>query len=89
LDAAPSFLYVGILSTGVAFTLQAVGQQGLTPTAASLIMSMESVFAVIGGMLLLQEAMDIREISGCVLVFAAVILSQLPLGQKSRQEPTQ
>jgi drug/metabolite transporter (DMT)-like permease len=85
MNAAPSFLYVGILSTGVAFTLQAVGQQGLSPTTASLIMSLESVFAVVGGMLLLNEAMSAREFVGCGLMFAAVILSQLPIGEKRVQ----
>ncbi|MDR1713993.1 MAG: DMT family transporter, partial [Coriobacteriales bacterium] len=83
-SAAPTYLYVGILSTGVAFTLQAVGQQGLNPTAAAIIMSLESVFAVICGMVLLGEIMSTREILGCVLVFAAVILSQLPIGEQRR-----
>jgi drug/metabolite transporter (DMT)-like permease len=81
LDAAPAFLYVGILSTGIAFTFQAVGQQGLSPAAASLLMSLESVFAVIGGTLLLGESMDAREYIGCALMFAAVALSQLPVGR--------
>jgi drug/metabolite transporter (DMT)-like permease len=83
LDAAPAFLYVGVLSTGIAFTLQAVGQQGLTPTLASLIMSLESVFAVIGGMLLLQEMLDTRELIGCALMFIAVVLSQLRIAQNA------
>ena len=81
-NALPTVLYVGILSTGVAFTLQAIGQQGLNPSAASIIMSMEAVFSVFGGMLLLQEMMTGREAIGCILMFIAVILSQLPMGRK-------
>ncbi|MDR2196906.1 MAG: DMT family transporter [Coriobacteriales bacterium] len=78
LAALPSVLYVGILSTGLAFTLQAVGQQGLSPAAASLIMSLESVFAVLCGMLILHETMSLREVLGCAFMFAAVVISQLP-----------
>lgn len=70
--------YAGILSTGIAFSLQIVGQKDLEPTAASIIMSMESVVAVICGALILKETMTMWEISGCVLMFGAVILSQLP-----------
>ena len=70
--------YAGILSTGIAFSLQIVGQKYLDPTPASLIMSLESVFAVLFGWLLLNERMTKYEISGCILVFVAVILSQIP-----------
>lgn len=71
--------YAGILSTGIAFSLQIIGQKYLEPTPASLIMSMESVFAVICGWLILDERMTGYEISGCILVFVAVILSQIPI----------
>lgn len=70
--------FAGILSMGVAYTLQVTGQKSLEPTTASLIMSLESVFAVLGGWWLLNESMTYWEITGCVLVFAAVVLSQLP-----------
>lgn len=70
--------FAGILSMGVAYTLQIVGQRQLEPTTASLIMSLESVFAALGGWLILKETMTIWEFSGCALVFAAVILSQIP-----------
>lgn len=70
--------FAGILSMGVAYSLQVVGQKTLEPTAASLIMSMESVFAALGGWWLLRERMAPWEVGGCLLVFAAVILSQLP-----------
>ena len=66
------------MRVGIAFSLQIIGQKHLEPTPASLIMSLESVFAVLFGWLLLHERMSIPEITGCVLVFIAVILSQLP-----------
>lgn len=71
--------FAGILSMGVAYSLQVIGQKSLEPTTASLIMSLESVFAVLGGWWLLNESMTLWETAGCVLVFAAVILSQLPV----------
>jgi len=70
--------YAGVLSMGVAYTLQIVGQQHLEPTAASLIMSLESVIAALCGWLILKEVMTGWELLGCGLVFAAVIISQLP-----------
>lgn len=76
--------YAGFLSMGAAYSLQIIGQKNLEPTAASLIMSLESVFAAIFGWLLLHETMTASETIGCVLVFAAVILSQIPLPQKAK-----
>jgi len=70
--------FAGVLSMGLAYSLQIVGQKGMEPAAASLIMSLESVFAALGGWWLLQERMTPRELLGCGLVFAAVLLSQLP-----------
>ena len=70
--------YAGILSMGVAYTLQIVGQKRVTPSAAALLMSLESVFAALFGWLLLHETMTRAEELGCVLVFAAVVISQLP-----------
>lgn len=72
--------FAGILSMGVAYSLQIIGQKDLEPTAASLIMSLESVFAALGGWLILHETMTGWEMFGCCLVFAGVILSQLPEG---------
>lgn len=72
--------FAGILSMGVAYSMQVIGQKSLEPTTASLIMSLESVFAVLGGWWLLGETMTVWETTGCILVFAAVILSQLPVG---------
>ena len=70
--------YAGILSMGVAYTLQIVGQKRVAPSAAALLMSLESVFAALFGWLLLHETMTGAEELGCVLVFAAVVISQLP-----------
>lgn len=70
--------YAGVLSMGVAYTLQIVGQKRVAPSAAALLMSLESVFAALFGWLLLHETMTRDELLGCVLVFAAVVISQLP-----------
>lgn len=74
--------YAGILSMGVAYTLQIVGQKGVAPSAAALLMSLESVFAALFGWLLLHETMTRAELLGCALVFAAVVISQLPEKKK-------
>ena len=74
--------YAGVLSMGVAYTLQIVGQKRVAPSAAALLMSLESVFAALFGWLLLHETMTRAEELGCVLVFAAVIISQLPEKKK-------
>lgn len=70
--------YSGILTMGVAYTLQILGQKRLEPTTASLIMSLESVFAALGGWLILHETMTPWETLGSCLVFTAVVVSQLP-----------
>lgn len=75
--------YAGFLSMGAAYSLQILGQRNVEPTAASLIMSLESVFALIFGWLLLGETLTPSEAAGCVLVFAAVILSQLPMPKRT------
>ncbi|MFQ9514482.1 MAG: DMT family transporter [Eubacterium sp.] len=75
-------LYAGFLSCGVAYTLQIVGQEGLNPTVASLLMSMESVFSVIAGWLLLGETMGLKELWGCALIFVAIVLAQIPAKTK-------
>ena len=72
--------FAGVLSMGIGYTLQIVGQKDLEPTTASLIMSLESVFAALGGWLILRETMTPWELLGCGLVFAGVVLSQLPAG---------
>lgn len=82
--AGQPILYAGVLSCGVAYTLQIVGQKGMNPTVASLILSLESVISVLAGMVLLNQHLSTREILGCVLMFAAIILAQLP--QKKGKE---
>ena len=74
--------YAGVMSMGIAYTLQIVGQQYLPPTPASLLMSLESVFAALCGWLILHETLTSYELLGCGLVFAAVIISQLPVRTK-------
>lgn len=71
-------LYAGVLSCGVAYTLQIIGQNGLNPTVASLIMSLESVFSVHAGWILLGQKMSGRELTGCGLIFAAIVMAQIP-----------
>ena len=82
LHAWMPILYAGILSSGVGYTLQIVGQKGLNPTTASLLMSLESVFSVLAGWVILHQALSGRELFGCILMFAAIVLVQLPDFQK-------
>lgn len=69
--------YTGILSCGLAYTLQIIGQKYTDPTIASLLLSLESVFSVLFGWLLLREGLSLRELAGCVLMFAAIMLAQI------------
>lgn len=78
LNATVPILYAGILSSGIAYTLQMEGQKYAQPSVASIIMSLESVFAMIGGWLVLNERLSAREFTGCLLVFTAVIMAQVP-----------
>lgn len=71
-------LYAGVLSSGVAYTLQIIGQKNVNPAIASLILSLESCFAVLAGWIVLGQQLSVRESIGCVLMFAAIILAQLP-----------
>ena len=88
--AAPSLLYSGIMSCGIAYTLQIVGQKHANPVVASLLMCMESVFAVIAAAIVLHQGMSLREGAGCVIMFAAIILSQLSesLSQRPSKAPS-
>lgn len=82
-DAWLPILYAGVMSCGVAYTLQIIGQNGLNPTIASLLMSLESVFSVLAGWILLGQKLSFREIAGCVIIFGAIVLAQLPVGEKN------
>ncbi|MGN0630810.1 MAG: DMT family transporter, partial [Ruminococcus sp.] len=77
LDAKYTILYAGIMSSGIAYTLQIIGQKSTDPISATLIMSLESVFAALSGWIILHEQLSLKELSGCGLVFLAVILIQL------------
>lgn len=82
--AAVPILYAGLMSSGVGYTLQIIGQKDLPPTLASLIMSMESVFSVLAGWVILGQSLSLKEISGCCLMFLAIILAQLPERMKKK-----
>ena len=75
-------LYGGIMSCGVAYTCQIIGQKGLNPSVASLIMSLESVFSVLAGLVILGELLTLKETIGCLLLFAAVVLAQINIFKK-------
>lgn len=76
-------LYAGVMSCGVGYTLQIIGQKDMNPTVASLILSLESVISVLAGWVILHEALSLRELFGCGLMFAAIILAQLPSENKN------
>ncbi|MDO4280100.1 MAG: DMT family transporter [Peptococcaceae bacterium] len=78
LRAALPILYAGGCSSALGYTFQIIGQKGVSPTVAALIMSLESCISAIAGWLILHEVMSAREITGCILMFAAILLSQLP-----------
>lgn len=82
-NAMLPLLYAGVMSSGIAYTFQIIGQKHLSATIATLIMSLESVFAALAGWLILKEVLSTKELIGCGLVFAAVILSQLPTSKKA------
>ena len=78
-------LYCGVMSSGVAYTLQILGQRDMNPAVGSLIMCLESVFSALGGWVLLHQSLSPREGVGCVLIFAAVVLAQLPAPQRAER----
>ncbi|NJP40087.1 DMT family transporter [Oscillospiraceae bacterium HV4-5-C5C] len=76
--AGPSILYAGILSSGVGYTLQIIGQKGVNPTIASLAMSLESAFAALAAWVILGQKLSPAELVGCLLMFVSIVLAQLP-----------
>ena len=78
LAAKVPILYAGVMSCGVAYTLQIIGQKNMNPTVASLILSLESCISVLAGWILLGQKLSIKEIIGCVIMFCAIVLAQLP-----------
>jgi len=85
LNAAIPILYGGLMSVGVAYTLQVVAQKDAPPTHAAIILSLEAVFAVLGGWLILSEMLSRRSLFGCVLMLAGMLISQLGLHWGRRQ----
>lgn len=83
LEGLGPLLYAGVLSSGVAYTLQILGQKNVNPAIASLLLSLESCFSVLAGWAVLGEKLSVRESVGCVLMFGAIILAQLP--EKKRE----
>ncbi len=79
LAAKLPILYAGIMSCGVAYTLQVLGQKGMNPTIASLILSLESSISVLAGWLILGQKLGPRQLIGCGVMFGAIILAQLPI----------
>ena len=79
-------LYVGIFSCGVGYTLQILAQKGSNPTVVTILLSLESVFAVIAGAIILKQQMSVREYIGCAVMFAAVILAQIQFPVKKKAE---
>lgn len=81
-QAYSPILYAGVMSSGVAYTLQIIGQKYTSPVMATLIMSLESVFAALSGWILLGEILSVKELIGCIFVFAGIIIAQLPKKDK-------
>lgn len=79
-------LYVGIFSCGVGYTLQILAQKGSNPTVVTILLSLESVFAVIAGAIILKQQMSVREYIGCAVMFAAVLLAQIDFPVKQKAE---
>lgn len=85
ITAVTPIVYCGLVSGGIGYTLQMVGQKYTEPAVASLLMSLESVFAVLGGALILGESMSVRETIGCVIMFAAIVMVQIPEFSKGKK----
>lgn len=87
LEAWMPVLYAGVMSCGVAYTLQILGQKNADPTVASLLLSLESVFSVLAGWVILGQDLSAKELFGCVLMFVAIILAQLPQKREAQKDP--
>ena len=81
-ESAPFWIFCGVGSSAIAFTLQMVSQKYLHPVTATLLMSLESVFAVLGGWLFLNEKLTFSELAGCSVIFAAILIAQIPVRKK-------
>lgn len=85
IDAKWAILYAGVLSSGIAYTLQVVAQKNVNPTVASLILCLESVVAVLAGWIVLNQDLSPREILGCILMFVAIVLAQMPIPNRKKE----
>lgn len=85
-NARLAIFYSGFMSCGVAYTLQVIGQKGVNPTLASLIMSLESVVSAISGLIILKQKLSVDETIGCIIMFTAVILAQINPKSLSRSK---
>ncbi|MCQ2505669.1 MAG: DMT family transporter [Lachnospiraceae bacterium] len=84
-----SLLFAAVFSSGIAYTLQIIGQNNFNPTIASMLMSLESVFSVLAGFVFLNQTLSVNELFGCLLIFTAIIFAQLPIaGKKSKANET-
>jgi drug/metabolite transporter (DMT)-like permease len=81
-----SLIYAGVFSSGIAYTLQILGQKGADPSICSLLLSLESVISLLAGILILHQVPTARELSGCALMAAAIVLVQLPVGRENKYE---
>ncbi|MCR5031828.1 MAG: DMT family transporter [Lachnospiraceae bacterium] len=86
LQALPAIAYAGIFSSGIAYTLQSLGQKNLNPAIASIAMCLESVFGTLAGWVILNQTLTMRETFGCILMFLAIILTQIPICHKIRKK---
>lgn len=85
LSAWAPVLYAGLLSSGAGYTLQIIGQKGMNPTVASLILSLESSIAVLAGWAILHQTLTPKQLLGCALMFGAIVLAQAPVGRKAKR----
>ena len=85
IKTAGPILYAGVMSSGVAYTVQIIGQKGMNPAVASLILSLESSISVLSGWVLLGQTLSVREGIGCVLMFVAIMLAQIPTKSTERK----
>lgn len=88
ITSAVPIIYGGVFSVGIAYTLQIIGQKGVEPTNASIILSLESVFAAVGGFLILNERLKEKAIVGCIVMFLGIIISQLKINCTSESKIT-
>lgn len=88
LNSSIPIVYGGVFSVGIAYTLQIIGQKGVEPTSASIILSLESVFAALGGFLILGERLEKKAVVGCILMFLGIIISQIKINYTDKSKIT-